>query len=80
MSPTLASFTGSAVVGLVLAATRCHVAFADYDPIAGYTPVSDVIEHSEIDLDMGEVESGVDELTEAGLVSAYTAYAVGGNR
>ncbi|CBN77422.1 conserved unknown protein [Ectocarpus siliculosus] len=47
--------------------------------IAGYTPVSDVVEHSELDLDVAEIEAGADLLSEAGFATAYTAYSVGGN-
>eukprot|EP00752_Nemacystus_decipiens_P008971 g8009.t1 len=50
--------------------------FAD---MAGYTPVSDVVEHSQLDLDMAEIEAGADALSETGFTAAYTAYSVGGN-
>lgn len=62
------------------AATLRFFTVADHDPIAGYTPVSDVVEHSEIDLDMAAIETGADNLTEAGFAAAYIAYAEGGNR
>lgn len=55
-------------------------AVADYDPIAGYTPVSDVVEHSELDLDMADVEEGADLETDPGFLAAWIAYSVGGNR
>lgn len=42
--------------------------------------VSDVIEHSELDLDILDMETSVDLLTTAGMAAAYTAYSVGGNR
>lgn len=64
---------------LVLAATA-RVAVASYDDIAGYTPVSDVVEHSHLDLDMEEIEENADLQTDAGFAAAYTAYSVGGNR
>ncbi|CBN78873.1 probable high CO2 inducible periplasmic protein [Ectocarpus siliculosus] len=63
---------------LVLAAVT-RAAVASYDDIAGYTPVSDVVEHSELDLDMQELEEGADLQTDAGFAAAYTAYSVGGN-
>lgn len=53
---------------------------ADIDPIAGYTPVSDVVPHSELDLDMQELSVAADLETEEGFEAAWTAYAVGGNR
>ncbi|CAM9121769.1 unnamed protein product [Scytosiphon promiscuus] len=52
---------------------------ASYDAIAGYTPVSDVESHSLLDLDMQAIDDGVSLLTDAGFVSAYSAYANGGN-
>lgn len=45
-----------------------------------FVAVSDVIEKSRLDLDMVEIEVGVDLLTEAGITTAYTAYSEGGNR
>lgn len=42
--------------------------------------VSDVVEHSELDLDVADIEAGADLLNEDGFKAAYIAYAVGGNR
>ena len=42
--------------------------------------VSDVIEHSQLDLDMADIEAGADLLSEAGFTTAFTAYSEGGNR
>ena len=42
--------------------------------------VSDVVEHSELDLDVADIETNADLETEAGLTAAYTAYSEGGNR
>ncbi|CAN0089212.1 unnamed protein product, partial [Ectocarpus sp. 12 AP-2014] len=47
--------------------------------IAGYTPVSDVVEHSELDLDVADIETNADLLTEPGFAAAYVAYSEGGN-
>lgn len=44
------------------------------------TLVSDVVEHSELDLDVLDMETNVDLLTTAGMTAAYTAYSEGGNR
>lgn len=44
------------------------------------TTVSDVVEHSELDLDVLSMEVGADLLTEAGFAAAFTHYSVGGNR
>lgn len=63
-----------ATVGLI------PFAVADWDPIAGYTPVSDVIEHSELDLDMLDMEVGADNQTDAGFLATWKAYSEGGNR
>lgn len=60
--------------------TRGLLVAADHDPIAGYTPVSDVLEHSQIDLDMVELEAGADLETDAGFAAAWDAYNNGGNR
>lgn len=68
-----------ALLLLAVASTTTTV-FGDHDPIAGYQPVSDVVPHSLLDLDMADMEAGVDLLTDAGFESAWTAYAVGGNR
>lgn len=76
MSPS--SFQRQCALLVLAAATR--VAVASYDGIAGYTPVSDVVEHSQLDLDMQEVEENADLQTDAGFAAAYTSYAVGGNR
>ena len=46
------------------------------DPIAGYIPGSDVIEHNKIDLDQAAMEAALKLLDYA---SATSAYAVGGN-
>lgn len=71
----------STVAFAALAAWRLNtLVAADHDPIAGYTPVSDVVEHSELDLDMAELEEGADSETVAGFEEAWRAYAVGGNR
>ena len=51
-----------------------------FDPIAGWTPVSDVVEHSKLDLDTLEMETNADLQTDEGFVAAYEAYSVGGNR
>ncbi|CAM9887341.1 unnamed protein product [Ectocarpus sp. 8 AP-2014] len=59
--------------------TTTDSATGSYADIAGYTPVSDVVEHSELDLDVAEIEAGADLLTEAGFTTAYTAYSEGGN-
>lgn len=53
---------------------------ADNDVIAGYMPVSDVVEHSEIDLDMAEMETAADLETDAGFLDAFNVYNIGGNR
>ncbi|CAN0397378.1 unnamed protein product, partial [Ectocarpus fasciculatus] len=50
-----------------------------YADMAGYTPVSDVVEHSELDLDVADIETNADLETEDGLTAAYTAYSEGGN-
>lgn len=52
---------------------------ADNDVIAGYMPVSDVVEHSEIDLDMAEMETAADLETDAGFLDAFNVYNIGGN-
>lgn len=65
---------------LLAVASATTVVFADFDLIAGYEPVSDVVPHSLLDLDMAEMEEGVDELSDAGFAAAYSAYSVGGNR
>ena len=44
------------------------------------TSVSDVVEHSELDLDVAEMETNADLETEDGLAAAYTVYSEGGNR
>lgn len=77
MSPvSLSRFAIAATV-----ATRYITAVAaDFDVIAGYTPVSDVVPHSLLDLDMEEMEEGTDLETVAGFDAAWTAYAEGGNR
>lgn len=62
------------------AATATTTVFADHDLIAGYQPVSDVVSHSLLDLDMQELEAGTDLLTEPGFAAAWAAYAEGGNR
>lgn len=41
---------------------------------------SDVVEHSELDLDMADIEAGADLLTAAGFTAAFTAYSEGGAR
>jgi len=62
-------------------AARCMTAaVADYDAIAGYVPVSDVVPHSLLDLDMQEIDEGVDLFSAVGFANAYTAYSEGGNR
>ena len=49
-------------------------------PSCLHPTVSDVIEHSELDLDMADMETNVDMLDEPGMTAAFTAYSVGGNR
>ena len=51
-----------------------------FDPIAGWTPVSDVVEHNKLDLDTLAMETNADLQTEEGFSAAYEAYSVGGNR
>eukprot|EP00752_Nemacystus_decipiens_P007957 g7110.t1 len=63
----------------IVATSYVAAAAADFAPIAGYTPVSDVVAQSLLDLDMAEIEINTDLLTEAGLTAAWTAYSVGGN-
>ena len=58
----------------------CGVEEPTTDPIAGWTPVSDVVEHSKLDLDTLEMETNADLQTDEGFVAAYEAYSVGGNR
>lgn len=53
---------------------------ASFDVIAGYEPVSDVVPHSLLDLDMEEMDAGADLKTDAGFTAAFTAYSEGGNR
>ena len=65
---------------VVVVARLVSLVKADYDKIAGYSPLSDVVEHSELDLDMQEIEDNADLGTEAGFSAAWTAYSVGGNR
>ena len=66
----------------LLAATPwlASLAVADHDLIAGYQPASDVVAHSELDLDMEEIDESAGLLTEAGFESAYDRYATGENR
>ncbi|CAM9800300.1 unnamed protein product [Ectocarpus sp. 13 AM-2016] len=66
-------------VGAQSATTATSSTGTTFAAIAGYTPVSDVVEHSELDLDVAEIEAGADLLTEAGFATAYTAYSEGGN-
>lgn len=73
----------NSITCLVLAGVVALSSFAvdaDYDAIAGYTPVSDVVEHSELDLDMVELEAAADLETDAGFLQAWTVYSTGGNR
>lgn len=67
-------------IAATVAATYMTAVVADYDPIAGYTPVSDVVNHSLLDLDVEEMEAGADLQTTAGFTAAWTAYSEGGNR
>ncbi|CAM9671455.1 unnamed protein product, partial [Hapterophycus canaliculatus] len=64
---------------LAVAAASGMQLVASYDPIAGYTPVSDVESHSLLDLDMEEMESNADLKTIAGFTAATSAYSEGGN-
>lgn len=63
-----------------VAASYMSAVVASYDAIAGYTPVSDVVPHSLLDLDVEEMEVAADLQTIAGFTTAYTAYSEGGNR
>lgn len=49
---------------------------ADYAPMAGYTPVSDVVTHSKIDLDLRDLNT---ELKERDWSEALSVYSDGGN-
>lgn len=51
-----------------------------FTAMAGYMPVSDVVEHSELDLDMVEMEGSADLKTDAGFLAAWNIYSVGANR
>ena len=48
----------------------------DYLPIAGYSPVSDVIMHSRIDLDLRDLKT---ELLEEDWIQSFDVYSNGGN-
>lgn len=69
-------------ISLLLAATPWLMSgvLADHDVIAGYTPASDVVEHSELDLDMEEIDEKAGLETEAGFAAAYLRYDQGFNR
>lgn len=69
-----------ALLVVAVASATTAVVLADFDLIAGYEPVSDVVPHSLLDLDMSDMEEGTDQNTEDGFAAAYSAYAVGGNR
>eukprot|EP00752_Nemacystus_decipiens_P007947 g7100.t1 len=77
MSPAFVA--SRCAVAATVAASYLTAVVADYDPIAGYTPVSDVVPHSLLDLDVEEMEVGADLQTEAGFAAAWTAYSEGGN-
>eukprot|EP00904_Undaria_pinnatifida_P009158 jgi/Undpi1/5372/HiC_scaffold_2.g00653.m1 len=68
-------------ISLLLAATPWLISgvLADHDVIAGYTPASDVVEHSELDLDMEEIDEQAGLETEAGFAAAYLRYDEGFN-
>ena len=68
------------VFAMMAVAKLVSMAAADFDMIAGYTPLSDVVEHSELDLDMEDIEVGADLQTDAGFLAAWKAYSEGGNR
>lgn len=67
---------------LLAGAYPCYFAATSnsYDPIAGWTPVSDVVEHSKLDLDTLAMETNADLQTDEGFSAAYEAYSRGGNR
>lgn len=44
------------------------------------TAVSDVSEHAELDLDVADMETGADELTDEGFAAAYLIYSEGEHR
>lgn len=70
----------SLIAMMLAVAKMASMVAANYDMIAGYTPVSDVVEHSEIDLDMEDLEAGADLQTDEGFQAAWKAYSEGGNR
>lgn len=49
-------------------------------PIFSRTAVSDVSEHSELDLDVAIMETEADKQTPDGFTAAYAIYSVGENR
>ncbi|CAM9401662.1 unnamed protein product [Choristocarpus tenellus] len=51
----------------------------EFDVLAGYTPVSDVVDQSEIDLDQAALLDCLTNLDDAGFACAYEAYSVGVN-
>lgn len=67
-------------IAATVAASYLTAVVADFDVIAGYTPVSDVVPHSLLDLDVEDMEAGADLQTTAGFTAAWTAYSEGGNR
>lgn len=65
---------------MLVAAAAQHSVSTSYDPIAGWTPVSDVVEHWKLDLDTLAMEIDADLQTDAGFLAAYEVYSDGGNR
>ena len=72
--------TTSRVLLLTLLAAAADPSHSAFDPIAGWTPVSDVVEHNKLDLDTLAMETNADLQTEEGFSAAYEAYSVGGSR
>lgn len=67
----------TSAAGAVVLILGVGSASAQFDDIAGYTPVSNVVPHSELDLDTAEVETCADTFN---WTCAYRWYSEGGNR
>lgn len=67
---------GTVTLALVLGLSSASSS-EDYSPIAGYTPVSNVVPHSQLDLDTAEMEECADAFD---WTCAYVWYSEGGNR